>query len=65
MSLVEAARFGNSLDAGAASALLDAAGIGNVLFDQDMSWVGLGLIPIRLMVLDEDLADAQAALGSP
>ncbi|SMF64297.1 DUF2007 domain-containing protein [Allosphingosinicella indica] len=64
MALVEAARFGNSFDAGAAKALLEANGIGCVLFDTEMSWEGLGgIIPIRLMVLDEDSGEAVALLS--
>ena len=63
--LVEAARFGNSFEAGLARSKLESEGIGSVLFDTEMSWEGLGgLIPIRLMVLDEDLADAQQLLAA-
>lgn len=65
MALVLAANFYNSFEAGNARALLAANGIESVLFDVEMSWEGLGgLIPIRLMVLDEDLADARAILDS-
>ena len=63
MALVLAARFYNSFDAGAAKAALAAEGIESVLFDTEMSWEAFGgVIPIRLMVLDEDLADARAVL---
>ncbi|PSJ36709.1 putative signal transducing protein [Allosphingosinicella deserti] len=63
--LVEAARFGNSFEAGAARSALEAEGIGAVLFDLEMSWEAFGgLIPIRLMVLDEDLAEAQRLLAA-
>ena len=63
MPLVEAARFYNSLEAGLARSRLEAEGIDCVLFDTEMTWEGLGgLIPIRLMVLDEDKADAERAL---
>ena len=62
--LVEAARFSNSLEAGVALSALHAAGIEGVLFDTEMTWEGMGgLIPIRLMVLDEDLAEAREALA--
>jgi Putative prokaryotic signal transducing protein len=64
MPLVEAAKFHNSFEAGLAKSRLEADGIGAVLFDTEMTWEGMGLlIPIRLMVLDEDLADAQASLA--
>ena len=63
--LVEAARFGNSLEAGLARSRLDAEGIGCVLFDTEMTWEGMGgLIPIRLMVLEEDLRQAQRMLAA-
>ena len=63
--LVAAASFPNIMAAGVAQSALTAAGIESMLFDTDMSWDGMGIaIPIRLMVLDEDLADAQAALSA-
>jgi hypothetical protein len=66
MALVEVARFYNSFEAGLARSRLDAEGIGSVLFDTEMAWEGLGgLIPIRLMVLDEDRADAAEILARP
>ena len=62
MALVELARFYNSFDAGVAKSRLDADGLHSVLFDTEMSWDGMGLlIPVRLMVLDED-ADAAGAI---
>jgi hypothetical protein len=61
MALVEAARFYNSFEAGLARSRLAADGIESVLFDTEMAWEGLGgIIPIRLMVLDED---REAAIG--
>ena len=66
MALVEAQRFYNSLEAGLGRSRLEAEGIGCVLFDTEMTWEGMGgLIPIRLMVLDEDLAAARRALDAP
>ncbi|TFI59412.1 DUF2007 domain-containing protein [Sphingomonas parva] len=63
--LLEAARFSNSLEAGLARSTLEAEGIGAVLFDTEMTWEGMGgLIPIRLMVLDEDLAQAKRVLAA-
>ena len=65
MPLVLAARYFNTLDAGAAQALLESAGIESVLFDTNMSLEGMGgAIPIRLMVLDEDLPTAQRVLAA-
>ena len=64
MALVEAARFYNSFEAGLARSRLDADGIDSFLFDMEMSWEGLGgMIPIRLMVDEEDLDDAQRILS--
>ena len=63
MALVELARFYNSFEAGVVQSRLLADGIESVIFDNEMSWEGLGgLIPIRLMVIDEDLAAARAVL---
>lgn len=63
MSLVEAARYWNSFEAGLAESKLEDEGIGSVLFDSEMAnFYGAALVPIRLMVLDEDLAEAQAIL---
>ena len=63
MTLVEAARYWNSFEAGLAESKLEDEGIGSVLFDSEMAnFYGAALVPIRLMVLDEDLAAAQAIL---
>ncbi len=63
MALVEAARFWNSFEAGLAESKLEDEGIGSVLFDSEMAnFYGAGLVPIRLMVLDEDLEDARSIL---
>lgn len=63
--LVEAARYGNSLDAGVAMSRLKADGVHCVLFDSGFSAVeAVGLfIPVRLMVLDEDMEEARAILA--
>ena len=64
MTLVKLAEYYNSLDAGVAKSLLDDAGIGSVLFDTEMASYAWGsFIPIRLMVLDEDLQDAQRVIA--
>jgi hypothetical protein len=60
MSLVELARFGSRIEADLARLALEANGIDAVLLDAEAnSFFGPGgLIPVRLMVLDEDHADA-------
>ena len=64
MALVRLANFYNSFEAGLARSKLAAEGIDSFLFDVEMSWEGLGgLIPIRLMVDDEDLEEAREILG--
>jgi len=64
MALVELARFYNSFEAGAARSLLDSRGVDSFIFDLEMSWEGMGgMIPIRLMVDDEDVAEARRILS--
>jgi hypothetical protein len=63
--LVELGRFYNSFEAGLARSVLAENGVDSVLFDTEMSWEGLGgIIPIRLMVLDEDEEQARLILES-
>jgi hypothetical protein len=65
MALVEAAKYYNSFEAGLARSRLAADGIDSYIFDMEMSWEGFaGLIPIRLMVDDEDLDEALQILAS-
>jgi hypothetical protein len=65
MSLVEAARYYNSFEAGLAQSRLEEAGLDSVLFDLEMATYGIGLsIPVRLMVLDDDLQIAIKVLNS-
>ena len=65
MSLVELARFENRIEAELARLNLQAEGIEAVLFDADMHSFGWGpMIPVRLMVLDEDLGDARRVLAT-
>lgn len=53
--LVELARFSTRVEAELARLNLEAEGIDVVLFGAEMGSLGLGpLLPIRLMVLDED-----------
>ena len=65
--LVEVGRYSNSLDAGVARSRLETEGLHCVLFDSGFSGVeAVGLfIPVRLMVLDEDLEEARAILNLP
>ena len=60
--LVEAARFNNRVEADLARLYLENEGIGAVLFDEDINtvfgWFYALLLPVRLMVLDEDLGEA-------
>jgi hypothetical protein len=65
MSLVEAARFYTAIEANIAKGALDAADIPAVLFDTETNWGGadLGVVPVRLMVHEDDLARAQALLA--
>ena len=64
MSLVEVALFDNRIEAELARLNLEADGIGSVLFDAEMSSFGWGpMMPIRLMVLDEDEDEARRLLA--
>ncbi len=66
MSLVELARYPNGLEAELIRGRLESAGVHAVCFDAGMNIaesVGL-MIPVRIMVLDEDLAEAQGLLAS-
>lgn len=64
MSLVELARFDSRIQADLARLALEFEGIGAVMVDAEVnSFFGAGgLVPVRLMVLDEDHADAVAVL---
>ena len=59
MALVLAGKYHNSFEAGLAKARLEDQGVMSFIMDTDMSWLG-GIVPIRLMVDDEDL---EAAVG--
>jgi hypothetical protein len=62
-SLVEIARFPTRVEADLARLRLESEGIDAVLFGADMSGLGFGsMMPVRLMVLDEDRARAEALL---
>ena len=64
MGLVELERFDNRIEAEVARLNLQSEGIETVLFDAEMNSFGWGpMIPVRLMVLDEDLGAARELLG--
>lgn len=65
MALVEVARFETRTQAELAKLHLNAEGIDSILFDAEMNSFGWGpMLPVRLMVLDEDADDARAVLAS-
>jgi hypothetical protein len=67
MSLVELARYASFAEAELARGRLESEGVHAVCFDGGMNIAeGLGLmIPVRLMVLDEDVEDALLILAPP
>jgi hypothetical protein len=65
MALIELARFETRIQAELAKLHLGAEGIEAVLFDAEMNSFGWGpLMPVRLMVLDEDENDARDVLAA-
>jgi hypothetical protein len=63
MALVEAAKFYDSLAAGAAQSRLTEEGIDSYIFDMGMTLQGVGFaIPVRLMVDEDDLSRARRLL---
>jgi hypothetical protein len=64
MALVEAAKYYDSLAAGAAQSRLSEEGIESFIFDIGMTLIGVGFaIPVRLMVDEDDLAKAERLLA--
>jgi hypothetical protein len=64
MALVELARFQTKVEADLARLLLEAEGLHVMLFDEGMNYIGLGsIMPIRLMVLDEEFDEAVGLLA--
>lgn len=62
--LVELARFDNRIEAELMRLNLEAEGIDAILFDADMNSFGWGpMMPVRLMVLEEDLTAARRLLS--
>jgi hypothetical protein len=63
MALVELGRYFNSFEAGVVRSRLADDRIEAFIFDLNMSWDGMGImIPIRVMVDEDDLEDAQAII---
>ncbi|QNO25510.1 DUF2007 domain-containing protein [Sphingopyxis sp. OPL5] len=65
MALVELVRLPNGVEAELLRGRLESAGVHAVCFDAGMNIaesVGL-LIPVRVMVLDDDLVEAQALMA--
>jgi hypothetical protein len=61
--LVEAARYNNRTEVDLARLYLESEGIESILFDTEINYFYGGLfMPVRLMVLDEDLDRAQQLL---
>jgi hypothetical protein len=62
--LVEAARYHSRVEADLARLYLESEGVESVLFDSEInsSYGGL-FMPVRLMVLDEDLQEARRLLA--
>jgi hypothetical protein len=62
--LVEAARYGNAVQAEVARTFLASYGIAGVVFDSNSSLYSDGaMINVRLMVLDEDAERARTLLA--
>jgi hypothetical protein len=63
--LVELARFQTRVEADLARLRLGSEGVEAVLFDAETSSVGWGpMMPVRLMVLEEDLAEAERLIAA-
>jgi len=64
VSLVELAQFGTRVEADLTRLALESAGIDAVIFDAEANsfFGGGGLVGVRLMVLEEELEEAQAIL---
>lgn len=63
--LVEAARYNSRVEADLARLYLESEGVQSVLFDTEINYFYGGLfMPVRLMVLDQDLALARQLLES-
>jgi hypothetical protein len=66
MALVELAKYYNIFEASLVKGRLDAADVTSILFDTEMNWGGLdGVVPVRLMVDEDDLNFARRVLADP
>jgi hypothetical protein len=64
MALVELAKYYNVFEASLVKGRLEAADVASILFDTEMNWGGLdGVVPVRLMVDEDDLAFARRVLA--
>jgi hypothetical protein len=64
VALVELARFQTKVEADLARLLIEAEGLHVMLFDEGMNYIGLGsIMPIRLMVIEEEYAEAAGILA--
>ena len=64
--IVELARFDTRTEAELTRLFVASAGIEAILFDAEMNSYGWGpMMPVRLMVLDEDLDQARLLLATP
>jgi hypothetical protein len=64
MSLVELGRFQTRVEADLARLFLESEGVDAILFDAEMHGFGWGpMMPVRLMVLDQDLELAKELLA--
>jgi hypothetical protein len=63
--LVEAARYTTRVEADLARLYLESEGVEAILFDTEVNYFYGGMfLPVRLMVLDEDLDHAQRLLAA-
>ena len=64
--VVEAARFSTRVEADLARLYLQSEGVESVLFDTEINYFYGGLfLPVRLMVLEEDVELARRLLADP
>jgi hypothetical protein len=64
--LAEAARFNHRVEADLARLYLESEGVDAVLFDTEINYFYGGLfLPVRLMVLEEDVEFARELLARP
>ena len=66
MALVELAKYYNVFEASVVKGRLASEGVETILFDTEMNWGGLdGVVPVRLMVDEDDAAQARRILATP